>query len=68
MRRFNDRAPEGTLEAVRKEALEVFTKARGVDGMEKRRNAQRLKEEFAAVWEDGGRGWEGLKRLLSFIR
>lgn len=68
IRRLNDRAPEGTHEAVRREALDVFTKARGEDGLEKRRNAQRLKIDFDDVWkEEGGKGWEELKRVFALI-
>lgn len=67
MRRFEDQAPNGSLEAVRREAIDVFTRARGEDGREKRRNAQKLSEEFKAIWKDGGRGWDELKKILALV-
>ncbi|THH12091.1 hypothetical protein EW145_g231 [Phellinidium pouzarii] len=65
--RLGGRTPEGTVDAVRREAIEVFTKARGEDGRVKRANVQRLREIFAHHWEEGGAGWTELKRLTDIL-
>ncbi|KAI5117421.1 hypothetical protein M0805_004052 [Coniferiporia weirii] len=67
LHRLEGRAPEGTIAAVRREAAEVFTKARGEDGAEKRANAQRLAKAFAQYWEEGGQGWEELGKVVSVL-
>lgn len=43
--RLNDKKPEGTIDAVRREAFGVFTKAQGEDGEEKRKNVQKISED-----------------------
>ena len=65
--RLGGNSPIGTVEAVRKEAREVFTRAFGEDGRTKRENAQRMSKAFARFWEEGGDGWEELKTLTSVL-
>ena len=65
--RLGDKAPEGTIEAVRREALEVLGKAYGKDGQEKRGKAQRLSREFARGWEVGGSSWQELSRAMEIL-
>ncbi|KAI5115021.1 hypothetical protein M0805_006072, partial [Coniferiporia weirii] len=67
LHRLDGCAPEGTIAAVRREAAEVFTKARGEDGAEKRANAQRLAKAFAQYWEEGGQGWEELGKVVGVV-
>ncbi|KAI5117422.1 hypothetical protein M0805_004053 [Coniferiporia weirii] len=67
LHRLGGRAPEGTIAAVRREAAEVFTKARGKDGAEKRANAQRLAKAFAQYWEEGGEGWKELGKVVGVL-
>lgn len=68
MHRLNGRAPEGTVEALRKEATEVLKKARGEDGQVRRMNAQRLGEQFASYWAPDGAGWKELQRIADVLR
>ena len=65
--RLGDKTPDGTLEAVRQEALDVFCKARGKDGEAKRAKAQWFSEQFAKTWEEGGEGWAELGKLLEQV-
>ncbi|KAI5117418.1 hypothetical protein M0805_004050, partial [Coniferiporia weirii] len=67
LHRLGGGAPEGTIAAVRREAAEVFTKARGEDGAEKRANAQRLAKAFAQYWEEGGEGWKELGKVVGVL-
>ncbi|KAI5117423.1 hypothetical protein M0805_004054 [Coniferiporia weirii] len=67
LHRLGGRAPEGTIAAVRREAAEVFTKARGEDGAEKRANAQKFAKAFAQYWEEGGEGWKELKKVVDVL-
>ncbi|KAI5114647.1 hypothetical protein M0805_004150, partial [Coniferiporia weirii] len=67
LHRLGGRAPEGTIAAVRREVAEIFTKARGQDGAEKRANAQRFAKAFAQYWEEGGQGWEELGKVVGVL-
>lgn len=67
MHRLNGRTPEGTVEALRKEAIDIFTKARGEDGKVRRMNAQRLGKQFAEYWAPNGDGWKELQRIADVL-
>ncbi|EJD00701.1 UDP-Glycosyltransferase/glycogen phosphorylase [Fomitiporia mediterranea MF3/22] len=67
LRRLGNRAPEGTIEAVRREATEIFSKARGEDGQRKRKKAQWFSERLAEGWERGGLAWLDLNKLSSIF-
>lgn len=57
--------PEGTLEAIEKEARSVFNKARGLDGAQKRKNIQTLSKKVNAAWGEHGEARKELRRFLS---
>ncbi|KAL5488485.1 hypothetical protein ACEPAI_6603 [Sanghuangporus weigelae] len=63
--RLGDKAPACSLEAVRQETVDVFTKARGKDGEAKRAKAQWFGEHFAKTWEEGGEGWIELEKIVA---
>ena len=67
MHRLGGKAPEGTVEALRKEVTDILTKARGEDGHARRANAQRLGKQFSEVWEEGGLGWKELQRFVDLL-
>ena len=67
MHRLGGRAPEGTIEAVRREAIEIFTKARGEDGELIRRNAQKLGEQLLCYWSPDGAGQKELQRIIDIL-
>ena len=48
------KAPSDTLDAVKKEALDVLQKAFGEDGERKRSNLLAVKARIDRAWEDGG--------------
>lgn len=56
--------PKGTREAVGEEIRRVLDAARGEKGKELRKNAERLKGEFAAAWEEGGTAKNALREFL----
>ena len=58
------RVPRGTREAVGIEMREVIDECRGEVGKEKRRNVQRLKEEFAKAWDEDGEARVALRTFL----
>ncbi|KAJ7738805.1 hypothetical protein B0H16DRAFT_1569901, partial [Mycena metata] len=60
----NGRVPKGTREAMTAEIREVFDQARGEVGEEKRKNAQRLKQELVAAWEKGGSAHTAIREFL----
>ncbi|KAJ7738171.1 hypothetical protein B0H16DRAFT_1730061 [Mycena metata] len=60
----NGRVPKGTREAMAAEIREVFDQARGEVGEEKRKNAQRLKQELVAAWEKGGSAHTAIRDFL----
>ena len=66
--RLGDKTPTGTLEAVRQEATDILTKARGPDGEAKRAKAQLFMEQFARSWEEGGDACEDMNRLLDGLQ
>ena len=61
-------APEGTVEAVRREAREVFTKAFGPDGEEKRNRLIALQKQFRKAWDDNGASRRDLDSFLDYLR
>ncbi|KAL5487463.1 hypothetical protein ACEPAI_5571 [Sanghuangporus weigelae] len=65
--RLGDKAPVGTVDAVRQEAIDVLTKARGKDGEAKREKAQWFMEQFARSWEEGGQAWIDMKKLVESL-
>lgn len=67
MHRLGDRAPEGTIEAVRREATEILTKARGEEGLAIRKNAQKLGEELLNYWGPDGTGWKELQKIIDVV-
>lgn len=67
MHRLNGRTPEGSVEALRKEAIEILAKARGEDGKVRRMNAQRLGKQFADYWAPDGDGWKELQRITDVL-
>jgi hypothetical protein len=56
--------PTGTVEAVASEARTILQKARGAEGMRKRRNAESLRDKWKKEWEEGG---DALKNLRVFL-
>ena len=67
VRRLGDKRPTGTAEAVRKEALDIFTKSRGMDGRIKREKAEYFREQARRGWEAGGEAWSDLRRLVNVL-
>lgn len=65
--RLGGATPEGTVDAVRREAREVMTKVRGEDGEQKRKNVRQLRDELARGWEAEGRSWVEVKRILDSV-
>jgi hypothetical protein len=57
-------APEGTLEAVRREITDILDKMRGQDGATKRANAEKIRDALVATTQEGGQGRNALIRLL----
>ncbi|EIN06282.1 hypothetical protein PUNSTDRAFT_106519 [Punctularia strigosozonata HHB-11173 SS5] len=49
------KAPESTVDAVRREFAEVLDKMRGEDGTKKRQNVKRIQQELIATVREGGR-------------
>ncbi|OCB90742.1 UDP-Glycosyltransferase/glycogen phosphorylase [Sanghuangporus baumii] len=62
--RLGNKSPTGTQDAVRQEAIDVFTKAQGRDGEDKRAKAQWLSAQFAKFWQETGEGWAELKKIV----
>ncbi|EJD00706.1 UDP-Glycosyltransferase/glycogen phosphorylase [Fomitiporia mediterranea MF3/22] len=67
LHRLGNRTPDGTIEAVRREVTEVFSKARGEDGHKKRKKAQWFSQKLAEGWEHGGLAWLDLNKLSSIF-
>ena len=62
--RLGNKAPTGTIDAIRREASELFKKAQGEDGAKKRAKAQWFSEKFAQDWAEDGALWEELRKLV----
>ncbi|KAI5117596.1 hypothetical protein M0805_004047 [Coniferiporia weirii] len=60
------RAPVGTLEALREETRDMMTRAFGEDGREKRRNAERIRNQISGSWAEEGYCWKEIQGLLDF--
>ncbi|EIN06280.1 UDP-Glycosyltransferase/glycogen phosphorylase [Punctularia strigosozonata HHB-11173 SS5] len=58
------KAPEGTIEAVRRELAEVLDKMRGEDGARKRENVKMIQQELTATVREGGRARQAFVQLL----
>ncbi|EIN06277.1 UDP-Glycosyltransferase/glycogen phosphorylase [Punctularia strigosozonata HHB-11173 SS5] len=61
------KTPEGTIDAVRREAKEVLELARGPDGQTRRANAIKVKEEMAQAWNEDGPAFTDFRKLLGDI-
>ncbi|KAH9934153.1 UDP-Glycosyltransferase/glycogen phosphorylase [Fomitopsis serialis] len=61
------RAPEATVESVKREAKEVLQAAFGEDGERKRRNTQKLRAALGEAWTDSGRATKELRAFLSSL-
>ncbi|EIN06349.1 hypothetical protein PUNSTDRAFT_137124 [Punctularia strigosozonata HHB-11173 SS5] len=61
------KAPDGTVDAVRREAKNTLELARGPDGVIKRQNAQKIKQQLAEAWAEHGPAYQAFRRLLSDI-
>ncbi|GJJ12806.1 hypothetical protein Clacol_007051 [Clathrus columnatus] len=56
--------PRGTIEAVEEEIETVLQNAFGLDGEEKRRNAEAFKEEISHLWDADGEARLELRRFI----
>ncbi|KAI5120748.1 hypothetical protein M0805_007822 [Coniferiporia weirii] len=65
--RLGDRTPQGTVEAVRCELMDILTKAMGEDGRAKRANAQRFRSALAKSWEPDGICWQEIKKISDVL-
>lgn len=65
--RLGNKAPEGTLDAVRREARDVLTKARGEDGGIKRANALKMSKSISDSWKDGGVCWQEMRKIFDVL-
>ncbi|KAJ7242105.1 hypothetical protein C8J57DRAFT_1726485 [Mycena rebaudengoi] len=61
---LSGKVPQGTRAAVGAEFRSVIDDFRGNVGEEKKRNAQRMKVEYARAWEDGGSARAAVDALL----
>ena len=52
---------------VRREAIDVLTRARGEEGVIIRKNAQKLGEELLNYWAPNGAGWNELRRIIDVV-
>ncbi|KAF8575272.1 glycosyltransferase family 1 protein [Ramaria rubella] len=59
--------PKGTVEAVAAEARDIIQRARGPEGTRKRKNAETLRANLRADWEDEGTALRDLRRFLSDV-
>ena len=48
------KAPEGTVDAIRREMIDVLTKALGEDGEKKRAKLQELRHAVMQAWTENG--------------
>ncbi len=65
--RLQDRAPTGTVEAVRKEAAITLDQAFGEDGKRKRANVRRLQESVLNAWSADGSSTRELQALADTL-
>lgn len=61
------RAPTGTIEAIRAEAVATLDKAFGEDGKRKRANIEKMREKISNVWSPGGSCTRELQGLADTI-
>ncbi|KAJ7242110.1 hypothetical protein C8J57DRAFT_1477611 [Mycena rebaudengoi] len=64
---LNGKVPQGTRAAVGAEFRSVVDDFRGSVGEEKKRNAQRMKVEYARAWEEGGSARAAVDALLKRV-
>ena len=58
------RAPIGTPNAVREEAVAILDKAFGDDGARKRTNIKQLREKVLAAWDENGSSRRDVQALV----
>ncbi|KAA8645190.1 hypothetical protein EYZ11_011527 [Aspergillus tanneri] len=63
---YRDQAPTGTFSALEKELAEVFDTMLGEEGKKKRANAEKLRDEMARSWLEGGAAWKEFESFLDF--
>lgn len=68
LKRLGDKAPSGDVESVHQEMSDVIKKAKGADGLEKRRNALRIKSELIKAWNKNGDCTMQLEDMLDSIK
>lgn len=61
------KAPAGTFEALRTEALDVLAKAWGEDGNIKRENMRRLQTEVCEAWEGNGPASMEMEKFIEAV-
>ncbi|KAJ7242108.1 UDP-Glycosyltransferase/glycogen phosphorylase [Mycena rebaudengoi] len=64
---LSGKVPQGTRAAVGAEFRSVIDDFRGSVGEEKKRNAQRMKVEYARAWEEGGSARAAVDALLNRV-
>lgn len=62
--RLKGRAPEGTLEAIRREIIVVLELAYGEDGLKKRKKAKWFQQKFSEEWKEGGTSSRELRKVV----
>ena len=62
------KAPEGTVEALRREASEVLEKAFGDDGARKRAKMEQLKSAVMQAWTESGASKVALESFLDSLQ
>ncbi|EJD00705.1 uncharacterized protein FOMMEDRAFT_157802 [Fomitiporia mediterranea MF3/22] len=67
LHRLGNKRPEGTVDAVKREILDVLYMARGEDGKAKRMRAQSFKYKLSKDTTQGGRAYTDLDRLAQII-
>jgi len=65
--RLDNKAPVGTLESLRVEAIDVLDKAFGDDGIKKRANVKRLQEKILKSWSNGGSSRRDMEALVNAL-
>ena len=60
----NGKTAQGTIEALKSEALDILRKAFGEEGEQKRDNLHRVAEAMRREWDDGG---SSKRDMLGFL-
>ena len=61
------RAPEGTVESVKRETKKILQLAFGDDGEQKRRNVEKLRVRLGDAWTEEGPATRELRAFLSSL-